>query len=131
MERVFQDDHGIVDALNGAVFSSVKKLIQESDGDVILIWFHCISSQCWYRVFIDGTYCGIDKHLEDNSQDDLDDNVSLVDISDLFIGKTIKKAEVKFNDLPGNYISFELATEETFFKLICEVQEGDCVILNG
>jgi hypothetical protein len=43
-----------------------------SDDDIVLVWLKNSSEKYWYRVFIDGAYCGVDQYQFDMSDNDLD-----------------------------------------------------------
>ncbi len=121
MQRIFQNYEGEVKALIGTKFSIVLALVSERDNDVVLLWLK--GSEFWYRLFIDGVYCGIDKYVEDKSQEDLDDDVDYIDYSKWFSGKTVVSAKVTNRENINLSIEFN---DKSLFSLNCTSPEGEC-----
>lgn len=94
MERIFQDDEGTVDGLAGAVIGEAWAVADVADGNVILLWLEDSTSGAWLRIFIDGTYCGIDRYPGLEIEDDLDDGYIAVDYSSWFAALQLERAEV-------------------------------------
>jgi len=67
MNRLFQDSEGQIPKIQGKKLEELKVLFDieegENKGDVILFWLK--SSKSWLRIFIDGSYCGIDEYFVD------------------------------------------------------------------
>ena len=97
MKRLFQNYKGEVKALNGLILKELCYL-KHSDDDIILLWLRTENS--FLRIFIDGCYCGIDEYSEDNSKDDIDDDMILIDKTKWIKDLTIKSTFVKAKTLP-------------------------------
>lgn len=126
MQRIFQHYHGSIPELIGECFSSAKALIDSETQDVILLWLENSEEKYWLRIFIDGTYCGIDKYFEDCSEDDLDDDIYFKDISSFFINPRITNAEVVFSEGQGGSINLILSFFNNLLELKCKLVDGDC-----
>lgn len=126
IDRIFQDYTGTVSDWEGAQFSCVKSINDTIDNDVILLWMYDQWAQCWYRVFIDGAYCGIDRYQHDESANDLDESVACVDHSVWFRGKVLQNADVIPTDKADEYILLSMQFEETTCLLVCKSSDGDC-----
>ena len=130
MDRVFQHYEGIVEALIGARFSTVKCMVDSEDSDVVLVWFQDEKSSSWYRIFIDGVYCGIDRYSNDLSSDDLDDDIQCVDNSEWFAGKTVNNAIVKSSsDSKEIVFSMSFGSEEC--RLVSKNEGDSCEFVYG
>ncbi len=128
MDRIFQHYQGTIDAMQGARFSCVKVLEDAMDHDVILLWMRDDTSKTWYRVFIDGAYCGVDQYGEDESEEDIDDDVIFTDYSAWFHGKVLESARVLFLNRPGEYLLLLLDFGQSECKLLCRSEAGECVL---
>lgn len=126
MERIFQDQNGEIEELKGAQFSTVKAMVDDEDSSVVLLWCYDIVSNFWYRIFIDGTYCGVDRYREDNSGNDDDDGVSWSKHSEWFAGKKLLSAQVRFTGRTDDDIILTLRCQNDEFKLICKFEVGQC-----
>ena len=62
-------------------------------------------SKYWYRLFIDGVYCGVDRYSEDKSSEDMDDDILCLDRSQWFTGKILQSAKVFCFNEKNRYIS--------------------------
>ncbi|MDA7501801.1 hypothetical protein N8482_00840 [Chitinophagales bacterium] len=98
MKRVFQHYSGAVEKIVGLKAATLKVLVDESDQDVILLWLETETD--WFRIFIDGVYCGIDQYTSDKSEDDLDDGVFLLNRADWVSKQIITRAYVETRGLP-------------------------------
>lgn len=100
--RIFQDYEGYVKKITGLKVSSLKAIIDQENDDIILIWIGVNNDLSWYRIFIDGCYCGIDYYDKDLSNEDLDDDVICVNyncINDEIIVKAkVESGNVTFGD---------------------------------
>ena len=130
MDRLFQHYKGEIKELIGVEFSCVKALCdrEESDLDVVLIWMQNKALDCWYRVFIDGVYCGVDCYEIDQSSDDIDDEVIVIDHSPWFSNKKISQAEVEIEPIKeSSYILLTLVfSDHSEMQLNCLSEGGDC-----
>ncbi|MBU2713186.1 hypothetical protein [Zooshikella harenae] len=126
MDRIFQHNEGEVTELNGATFTTVKALIDDKDNNVYLLWLFDKTSKYWYRIFIDGIYCGVDQYLQDGSMNDEDDDISWQDHSNWFKGKSLSCAEVSFAGKVGDDIVLSMFFEDSEFRLICKFEAGSC-----
>ncbi len=124
LDRIFQHYEGVVTELKGSRFTTVKSLIDDIDKDIYLLWFYDEFSSSWYRIFIDGIYCGIDRYTDDCSVDDEDDNISWEDHSNWFSGKTLLCATVSFDGETDGDIILLMEFGESKFKLICKFESG-------
>lgn len=126
MDRVFQHYEGAVDTLTGASFSVFRSLEDKTGSDVFLLWLFDSQGEIWYRVFIDGWYCGIDRYDADESDSDLDDGVILVDHSSWFRNAVVVRADVSIPDGLDGGIVLSLEFADRSCNLICQSQDGDC-----
>ena len=125
MNRIFQHYKGAVDQIIERTIKSVKYLIDDSSNDVILIWMETDIN--WLRIFIDGSYCGIDTYETDESESDEDDDISFKHISNNIIGKTIKTAQVSSTQLPHITLTIALSNDT---KLILDCDKNEyCSLL--
>jgi hypothetical protein len=84
MRRIFQHYTGDVPELEGLKIGHAKTLVNEDDQSIIVLWLSNRSGNIWYRIFIDGSYCGIDEYKADASYQDLDEGVKIENISSWF-----------------------------------------------
>jgi hypothetical protein len=126
MHRVFQHYEGVVDELKGASFSSVKSLYDKLEHDIVLVWARDETLNCWYRVFIDGVYCGVDRYQLDESSNDIDDEVDFVDHSAWFQGKKLEHAEVTSPNKSEGHIVLTMTFGSHQCRLICGSEDGEC-----
>lgn len=128
MKRLFQDDTGTISPFCGIEFSLAKTLENTEDASVILLWLKQKKKNIWYRIFLDGYYCGVDRFNRDLSDKDLDDWVLVVDRTKWFQGKPVRTASVQ-TDLKK---SCELALTFEFKKDRCrmcyDTTSGTCSI---
>lgn len=101
MKRVFQHYTGEVECLKGLKILGLSCLYHRRSGnrDAILFWMEA-GDKKWYRIFIDGTYCGVDEYSFNNSGSDLDENLELRNHDSFVKGLRIKSAHVKSAFLP-------------------------------
>lgn len=126
MDRIFQDYEGEIKELMGARFTVVKSLVDDVDDNVYLLWLYDESSKYWYRIFIDGAYCGVDRYSQDNSIDDDDDDEIWQDHSKWFEGKVVLSATVSFGGNVDDDIVLSLCFGKRECKLICKFEVGNC-----
>ena len=114
MKRIFQHYEGEIEALSGSHYSTVKAVVNSFDNSVVVLWLHDKRKGFWYRLFIDGIYCGIDQLSGDNSLEDMDDDIIIIDHSAWFQDKILLKAKVLSGsgDLPDMVASLEFAKSE-------------------
>jgi hypothetical protein len=127
MKRLFQHYLGSIDAIVGAEFSVVKELADKSDGNIILMWFQDTHGACWYRIYIDGVYCGVDRYEEEEISDDMDEYVVALDHSGWFKNKRLTEAIVESDLNPDSLIcmSFKFNDGSTML-LDCVSEDGEC-----
>ena len=128
MDRLFQDDHGDVAGLAGASFSSAMAVVGTADRNVVVLWLEDDARSCWYRIFIDGIYCGIDRYRRCEIEEDLDEGYDAVDHIDLFVGWQLRRAGVT-NHGEGAAMVIKLRLElenDTAVILSHHVQTGHC-----
>lgn len=101
-KRIFQDYEGHVKEITGLKVCSLKVIIDRENNDIILIWIGVNNNSNWYRIFIDGCYCGIDYYKNDLSNEDLDDDVICVDCNcindEIIIRAKVESGNVIFGD---------------------------------
>ncbi len=131
MDRLFQNYEGAIESLNGISFSEAKAFTNESDGDVILIWLKNSSDDTWYRIFIDGAYCGVDKYQTNNSNEDLDEDIKVIDHTNWFQNKTVLSAVVSSTNIGNSRIILTLIFSNSICQLICKNEDGDCYLNLG
>ncbi|MFT5777650.1 MAG: hypothetical protein ACI837_000598 [Crocinitomicaceae bacterium] len=124
MNRIFQDNNGTVESLNGRKLSSLKCLYNDDheSEDVILFWLQ--TDENWLRIFIDGVYCGIDEYDNDESQSDLeaDDDTRLVNHDSWIKDNCIDQIIVESTDLPIITLSILLSNKSSII-LACDKNE--------
>ncbi len=127
MDRLFQHYEGEVRELVGVEFSWVNALVNEKDRDVVLIWLRDQTQCCWYRIFIDGVYCGVDRYSSDNSREDMDEGIKSIDHSGWFAGKKVISATVDSNkEASGSHILLTLRFDDKSEMLLNCVSEDGC-----
>lgn len=129
MDRVFQHYEGEVTEFKGLRFSRIRSFVDISDDDIILLWFKVDSEDLWYRVFIDGCYCGIDKYLLDNSEEDLDEDIRVDDYSEIFREQKVLHAEVINEITDLDIITLIISFEERTLILKCLWDDGFCELI--
>lgn len=132
MERIFQHFEGAVDGLAGADVGKAAAVMDVSDGNVILLWLEDAARGGWYRIFIDGTYCGVDHFPACEIDDDLDDGYSATDHGLWFRDRTIERAEVATTPGPagGEQITLTILCVDGATALLrCLVADGHCQLL--
>lgn len=115
MKRIFQHYKGNPDALSENCFSTVKAFVDSIDNSVVILWLQDDHNGCWYRLFIDGVYCGIDQFTDDHSSGDRDDDMIIIDHSAWFQDKKLLRARV-FSD---NGISSDIIVSLKFARSEC------------
>lgn len=130
-QRIFQDTHGTIEELQGKRIASLCSLDDAQTGEVILLWLRTDPDGRWYRIFIDGRYCGIDLFDQAMMEEDVDEDVRVRDLSSEYLGKEIRLAKVSEPSEPGRHIvlTFEFAAKT--LELVCNSIEGDCVLDEG
>jgi hypothetical protein len=128
MERIFQNYEGSVVGLAGVEFGGARAVVDVSDGNVILIWLEDAIGGDWYRIFIDGTYCGIDRFPECEIEDDLDDGYTEADHSQWFEGRTVDRADVESTGAAGGGLISLVITfrSKATATIDCRVVDGRC-----
>lgn len=126
MDRIFQHYEGEITEFTGLSFSQVKSFIDKDDNDVILLWLKVYSKNIWYRIFIDGAYCGIDKYLDDESENDFDDCIRVRDYSPKFTNQKVLKSEVINTIEAKDFIKLLIHFEQNILELSCIYGDGIC-----
>ncbi len=117
MKRIFQHYEGDIEALSESHFSTVKAVVNSLDNSVVVLWLHDKRKEFWYRLFIDGIYCGIDQFSEDKSLEDMDDDIIIIDHSSWFQVKILLKAKV----FSGSGVSSDMVVSLKFAKSECQL----------
>lgn len=121
MNRLFQHYEGDIQGLIGKELKNLKSLYDRNSNDVILIWLE--SDNSWFRIFIDGAYCGVDEYKNDESLDDAEeDDDLLIEHKKWVTGMTIKEAKVESWVLPEIKLTLELSNT-TKLTLNCDKNE--------
>lgn len=132
LERIFQHYEGSIEELSGLKISSFKTLIDHRNDDaIVLMWIGTDDEAKWYRIFIDGSYCGVDYYKEDNSDEDIDDDLCFVDY-ECMNGEIIVSTHVELGN--RNYglssilltIDFESSNR---LHLYCHDADGVCKLI--
>lgn len=126
MDRIFQNESGEIHELVGSRFTKVVSLDDMDTGNVVVVWLKESISEVWYRIFIDGHYCGIDQYKIDCIINDMDDHIKATDISDEFSNDTVTMATVTNNIQCEGSIQLELRFKESSFTLVCKDENGFC-----
>jgi hypothetical protein len=66
MKRIFQNNQGRISKLEGNQIINAKLLVNQADSSIIILWLCLSKKELWYRIFIDGFYCGIDEKRKRN-----------------------------------------------------------------
>ena len=124
MNRLFQHYEGEIKEIEGLTLKALNSLIDDDSEkeNVILLWIETESN--WLRIFIDGSYCGIDEYETNESENDLDDDVSFINQDNWIKGLTIKKAKVESGYLPLITLTIDF-TNRIQLILKCDKNE-DC-----
>ena len=103
MNRLFQHYEGEISKIQGKKVKSLTSLIDDESKseNVILLWLEIENS--WLRIFIDGTYCGVDEYESNESENDLDDGVSFQNYDEMIRDLEIKEAKVISGNLPFSH----------------------------
>ena len=126
MNRLFQHYEGEIKGLVGKELKNLKGLYDKKDNDLILIWL--ASDNSWFRIFIDGVYCGVDEYKNDESQDDAEeDDDLLIEHKKWVSGVTINKAKVESWVLPEIKLTLEFSNQT---KLILNCDKNEFCTLN-
>jgi len=114
MERVFQHYKGEIEAFSQFHFSTAKAVVNSFDNSVVVLWLYEKHNRFWYRIFIDGIYCGIDQFSDDKSLEDIDDEIIIIDHSAWFQDKKLLEAKVCSGSgvLPDMVVSLKFAKSE-------------------
>lgn len=131
MDRLFQNYEGVIEALEGITLSTVISIVEEASQDVVLLWLNTKDEFSWYRIFIDGAYCGIDRYETDESNVDLDEGYIIKDHSNWFSGKSISSASVELVSKPGKHIVLSLRLGKHESSLVCKSSDGECEFSYG
>ncbi len=126
--RIFQDYEGDIKEVVGLQISGLKAIVDQVDYHVILIWIGVNNNSSWYRIFIDGYYCGIDIYESDLSNEDLDDDILIVDYT-CINGETIENTSVEAGNEIYGESSIVLTIEFLSGKkllLFCYDSDGEC-----
>lgn len=94
---------------------------------VSLIWLGILDDKCWYRIFIDGWYCGVDKFEKCDIEEDKDRGFEIIDHKASLKGSRIIEASVSRPLKTNRSIVFLLEFETFNVELICKNEDGDCV----
>lgn len=89
MKRIFQDVKGKIEELSGKTVSSLYSLNNLNEGGISLIWLGTTGDKYWYRIFIDGWYCGVDRFEECNIEEDKDEGFEIVSHNPSLIWSTL------------------------------------------
>lgn len=129
MQRVFQHYEGEITELRGLRFSQVKAFVATEDNDIVLLWCKVESNNIWYRIFIDGVYCGVDKYFEDESINDLDECIYIDDHSQEFQAQKVLTADVINRSDKCGTIDLIITFEEGTLQLQCLWDVGICKLI--
>ena len=117
MKRIFQHYEGDIEALSESHFSTVKAVVNSFDNSVVVLWLHDKHKGFWYRLFIDGVYCGIDQFSADRYLEDIDDDIIIIDHSAWFQDKKLLEAKV----FSGSGVLSDMVVSLKFAKSECQL----------
>lgn len=126
MKRIFQHYEGKIQTFSGSQFSTVKAVVHAPDNSVMVLWLQEEQKRVWYRLFVDGIYCGIDQFSDDESLEDMDDDIIIVDHSAWFKGKTVLEAGVSSGKKGTSDIVVTLKFAESECRLVYRSEDNDC-----
>ncbi|MFT4662992.1 MAG: hypothetical protein ACI9AT_000825 [Ulvibacter sp.] len=127
MNRLFQHYEGEIKEIEGLTLNGLNYLIDNDSHkeNVFLLWIE--TENKWLRIFIDGSYCGIDVYETNESESDMDDDVSFRNQDEWVKGLIIKKAKVESGNLPLITLTIDF-TNGTQLILDCDENE-DCSLI--
>lgn len=96
MNRISQGYEGDIPELKCLSFCDVTALAENEN--VVLIWFISQEKHNYYRVFIDGYYCGIDHYRNSTLSDDMDGGIQLISYTPFFSQKSVTQAYVTYDE---------------------------------
>lgn len=125
MKRVFQHYKGEIEDLKGLRIQGLLCLYHNegSNEGVILIWLESIENK-WFRIFIDNSYCGVDKYDTNHSESDLDDGIAFKNYDSRVNGLTIESAIVITDHHQNIELGFRLHNGSRF--TLEGDKEGQC-----
>ncbi|WP_415881535.1 hypothetical protein ACMXYX_06845 [Neptuniibacter sp. QD72_48] len=129
--RIFQDCSGSIDQLEGSVVSALYTLDDANTGNIFLIWLQVAPSNKWYRIFIDGWYCGIDAYEECMVEDDKDDDVLVQNLTSEYENQSIVTVQVSDPRKPNYHIVLSIQFQTSSIELVCKAVDGDCVLVKN
>lgn len=128
---VFQHYEGSIDQLKGKSISSFYSLEDKNTGNVYLLWLETGPDNKWYRIFIDGWYCGVDEYGECMLQEDREDDVVVLDLTQKYKKSSIINASVQEQGEPDSHIVLSIYFENSKVELICKAGDGYCVLMHS
>lgn len=129
VKRIFQHFEGDIEELVGAHFSAAKAVVDNDSGELIVLWLYEDSRASWYRIFLDGIYCGIDKFSYDGSADDADDHLTIKDLSHIFYDETVEKASVTSGSAANTYLTLSINFKSFMCNLVYRYPEEICTLV--
>ena len=122
-KRIFQHYEGEIAALSECHFSTVRAFVDSFDNSVVVLWVHDKHKRFWYRLFIDGVYCGIDQFSDDKSFEDIDDDIIIIDHSAWFRDKKLLEAKV----YSGSEVLHDMVVTFKFVRSKCQlIYQSQC-----
>ena len=112
-------------------FKSVKAVINSEDGSIIVLWAGSFEKNDWFRIFIDGYYCGVDRFDADQCNDDMDDFTSVKDLSLSFIDRVIVSACVEADKKKPNDLTLVFRLKNGFHRLYFDPETHLCRFEQG
>lgn len=100
MNRLFQNYEGQIKVIEGLTLRGLKYLNDDESENENIILFWLETENKWLRIFIDGTYCGIDEYETNESDNDNNDEVTFVNEDNWVKDLTIESAKVESRFLP-------------------------------
>ncbi len=125
MKRIFQNNKGRIPELEGNHIINAKLLVNQEDSSIVILWLCLSKNEIWYRIFIDGFYCGIDELQIDESHNDLDDGIRVEDVSAWF--KNIVFQSVLVEDRPSeNQLCLTFQASLISLQLVYDTISDQC-----
>lgn len=128
MNRLFQHYEGEIKVIEGLTLKGLKYLNDDESESKNVILFWLSTENKWLRIFIDGSYCGIDEYETDESDNDNDDEVTFVNEDKWVNNLTIESAKVESGILPLITLTI-VFTNGTQLILNCDENEN-CALQN-
>ena len=129
-KRLFQGNHGTINALKGTSLKSFKYLYDhESEKEnIVVLWFKT-DRDTWLRVFVGPIYCSIDEYVYDESSSDLDEHITFVEYNHWVENSKIADAQVTLSDAQEIELTLNLSNNNSIVFTIDSSEKGSIKFL--